>query len=377
MALTLSMTTRSFPWWPIARTVLLAASVGAAAGIIATVLTTQALERYADYLLDRYRAPSVSTEKPSPLPGTYEEALSRVRTSADASVVLFVPSSSDTSSPSSMLDETSTVAYGVVISSDGWVATTKLAPSNLPSTDAWIDGTRYSVSRVVDDSLSELRLVKLEAQDLTSVGFGSSNLMESGEMLFALSSDAAVIPTSLEASDMQVLAGAQAAETFTTMWKLGDALSSSVPLVNASGDLVGFTLEDGTAMPLHHALGFLQRSLRDSEVGHAGLGAYIVDLSRVLNVDPILRQGATSGALVLSSSTADRALLRGGAGAEAGLAVRDIILSVDGEAVTPQTTLAELLATYEAGQTARLSVLRGGETTSVTVTFGDADDLVY
>ena len=371
------MTTRSFSWWPIARTILLAASVGAAAGIIASVFTNQALERYAEYLLDRYRAPSVSTDKPSPLPGTYEEALTRVRVSADASMVMFVPSSVDTSSPASMLDETAAVAYGVVISSDGWVATTNLAPDNLPSTDAWINGKRFSVTRVVDDSLSDLRLVKLEAEGLTAIGFGSSNLMESGEMLFALALQEGVAVSSLEASDAQMLAGSQAAETFTTTWMLADAFASSLPLVNTSGNLVGFTLEDGMAMPLHQGLGFLQRTIRGSEVGHAGLGAYVVDLSRVLNVDEALRQGVTSGALVLSSTMTDRALLRGAAGAEAGLAVRDIVLSVDGEAVTSQITLAELLATYEAGQTARLSVIRGGETMSVTVTFGDAGDLVY
>ncbi len=371
------MTSRSFVWWPIARTILLAASVGAAAGVIASVLTSQALESYADSLLARYRAPSVSSDKPSPLPGTYEEALARVRSSADPSVVMFVPSSTDTSSPSNMLDEASAVAYGVVISSDGWVATTQLSPDTLPNTDAWVDGRRFLVTRVVDDSLSDLRLVKLEAEGLTAVGFGPSNAMDGGEMIFGLEFDEGIVVTSLEASDQSILSGTQPAETFTTMWKLGEVMTVSRPLLNASGNLVGFTLDDGFALPLHHGLGFLQRTIQGDEASHAGLGAMVVDLSRALNVDETLRQGVNSGALVLSTSNAERALLRGGAGAEAGLAVRDIILAIDGEVLTSDNTLAELLATYEEGQTARLSIMRGGESISVTVTFGAADDLVY
>ncbi|MCR4312056.1 MAG: S1C family serine protease [Candidatus Uhrbacteria bacterium] len=371
------MPTRSFSWWPIARTILLSASVGTASGIIASVLTSQSLERYADFLLDRYRAPSVSTEKPSPVPGTYEEALTRVRSSAEASMAMFVPLSDDTSLPASMVDASDAVAYGMVISSDGWIVTTQLSPDNLPSTDVWVDGMRYQVVQVIDDTLSDLRLVKVEGTGLTAVGFGSSNIMENGEMVFGLSPELGIALTYLEESDLTTLSGPQPAEIFATAWRIGDELGASLPLVNASGNLVGFTLENRLALPLHHGLGFLQRAMQGSDAGHAGLGASVIDLSRALNVESALRQGVSSGALILSSSSSERALVRGAAGAEAGLAVRDIILTVNGEAITSEQTLAELLATYEEGQTARLGILRSGESVSVTVTFGDAADLVY
>lgn len=363
--------------WPIARTLLLALSAGAASGVIAAVITSQALERYADYLLDRYRAPTVSEAKPSPVPGTFEEALSAVREAAAPSVAVFVAASVDSSIPSAFVDEADALGYGVVISSDGWIATTQLLPSAIAASDAWIDGKRYAVSQVVDDTLTDVRLVKVEATDLSAVGFGAANVMESGEMLFALSADRGVAVTGLEESDALVLHGAQPAEALATTWTLNDALDAAVPLLNASGNLVGFSLDDGAALPLHHALGFLQHTMRGDDAGHAGLGATVVDLSRALNVSAELRQNVTAGALVISSSSATRALVRGGSGAEAGLAEHDIIESVDGELITATQTLAELLATYQAGDTASLNVLRAGELVTVNVTFDDRADLLY
>lgn len=359
------------------RSLVLAVAGGAAAGVITSVITSQALERYADYLLDRYRAPEVSSIKPSPVPGTFEEALAAVRSASSPSVALFLAPTLDSALASSFVDTADALGSGIVMSSDGWIATTQLMPSTLATSDVWISGARYTVTTVVDDSLSELRLVKVDAADLPAVGFGAANLMESGDMVFAVGAHGDIAVESLRDADALVLSGAQPAETFATAWTLSGDVSPSLPLFDASGNLVGFSLTDGAALPLHHALSFLQHTMRGDDAGHAGLGATVVDLSRALNVDDALRQGVTVGALVLGPSSSSRALVRGGAGAEAGLAEHDIIEAVNGESISSSQTLAELLATYQAGQTAKFNVLRAGELVTVTVVFDDLADLLY
>lgn len=369
---------KSFSWWPIARVLILGISAGAASGVVAAVATSRSLDNYAAYLLDRYRAPDVTVEKPSPIPGTYEEALQRVR-AAGTALAMFAEPSVNSTQASQLIGVESVVGLGAVISADGWVLTTKTATVSFADPtkmDVWISGERYAVASVVDDTKTDMRLLKVNGSELVSLGFGDAADVLSGEMVFGLASGDVVRVAQVSASDALFAPGSHAAEDVTTTWQLSSDLVL-MPLVNAVGDLVGFAGSDGYAVPLHHALAFVQSVIRTGSADHAALGVYVVDLAAVLNADGELRQGVESGALILAPTADKRAIVRGGPAAEAGLAVRDVILAVDGESVTSTSTLAEYLATYSPGQSARLTVLRGGETLTVTVTFAAAGDLVY
>ncbi len=351
------MNLKRMTWWPIARTLILGVSAGAASGIVAAVITSQSLDNYAAFLLERYRAPDVSVEKPSPIPGTYEEALARVR-SSHATLVMFTSAATPSSQASSFVDVDDVLGLGAVVSADGWILTTTTATAafgNPSAMNVWIGGDRYDVERVVDDTMTEMRPGKVAASDLVALGFGDS-------------ADVAL-------SDALTAYGAHPAETLTTTWQLSRPLPAE-PLVNGAGDYVGFA-DDEAAVPLHHALAFVQGVMRSGAFDRAALGAYVVDLATVLNVSDDLRQGADAGAIVLAATLDDRPIVRGGPAAEAGLAARDIITAIDGESVTATRTLAEHLATYAPGQSARLTVLRGGESVTVAVTFVSASDLVY
>ena len=54
-----------------------------------------------------------------------------------------------------------------------------------------------------------------------------------------------------------------------------------------------------------------------------------------------------------------------------------MILSVDGDLITAIRPLAELLATYDVGDTARLSVYRGGEMITLSVILEDQNKVLY
>lgn len=370
-------------WWGIGRSLFLAVAAGAGAGVIAAVWTSRSLDDYAASLLAGRRLPQVSTQQPTPIPGTYEEALSRVRESARTGIAAVMPVSTDSFAAKSWLNDASALGYGAIVSDDGWVAVDASVldgiKNPLKDIDVWMNGKRYAVESVVRDTQTTVVMLHTSATGVSPLGFASTNGAHSGEMMFAVDANAGVFPTAVAQSDEEILSGAQRAEAFTTDWELTIASAQlSSPLLNAAGELSGFVRAgDVHALPLHQALQAIRSVVKTGSDATSVLGAYTIDLAHVYNVDADLRQNLRAGALIFSPDTAVHATVRGGPAAEAGFASKDIILAVDGESITESTSLAEILALYDPGDVARCTVLRAGQTMTISVTLGDAATLVY
>lgn len=370
-------------WWGITRSLLLAIAAGAGAGIISAVWTSRSLNDYSAALLAGKHLPQVSTQKPSPIPGTYEEALSRVRENARTGVATLMPTSIDSAVSQDWLSDASALGYGAIVSDNGWVAVDASAIADvknpLKDIEVWVSGKRYSVSAVVRDTQTSVVMLHTNASGISPLGFAATNSARSGEMMFVIDSLGGVLPAALEQSNASILFGAQHAEAFATEWLLaGSAFSLSAPVLNAGGELAGFVRKGGAyVLPLHHALSAIRSIVKVGAEAAPVFGAYSVDLAHAYNIDANLKQNLRAGALILAPDVATHATVRGGPAAEAGFAAKDIILAVDGESITDSTSLAEILALYSPGDLARCTVLRGGQTMTITVTLGDAATLLY
>lgn len=375
--------TSSGRWWGIGRSLLLAVAAGAGAGVVAAVWTSRSLDDYAASLLAGRRLPQVSTQQPTPIPGTYEEALSRVRESARTGIAVVMPASTDSFAAKSWLADASALGYGAIVSDDGWVAVDASVLEDiknpLKDIEVWMGGKRYVVESVVRDTQTTVVMLHTSATSVSPLGFASTNGAHSGEMMFAVDADAGVFPTAVAQSDEEILSGAQPAEVFTTDWELATATAPfSSPLLNAAGELSGFVRAgDAHALPLHQALHAIRSVVKTGSDAVPVFGAYSIDLAHAYNVDADLRQNLRAGALIFSPDITVHATVRGGPAAEAGFASKDIILAVDGESITESTSLAEILALYDPGDVARCTVLRAGQTITISVTLGDASELVY
>ncbi len=370
-------------WWGIGRSLLLAIVAGAGAGVVTAVWTSRSLDDYAASLLADRRLPQVSTQQPTPIPGTYEEALSRVRGSARTGVAAVMPATTDSFAAKSWLRDESALGYGAIVSDDGWVAidasVLDSVKNPLKDAEVWMSGKRYAVQTVVRDAQTSVVMLHTTATGVSPLGFASTNGEHSGEMMFAVDALGGVFPTAVAQSDEETLAGAQYAETFTTDWLLSSVSAPlSSPMVNAAGELAGFVRAgDVHALPLHQALHAIRSVVKTGADAVAAFGAYSIDLAHAYNIDSELRQNLRAGALIFSPDTSVHATVRGGPAAEAGFASKDIILAVDGESITESTSLAEILALYDPGDVARCTVLRAGQTMTISVTLGDASTLVY
>ncbi len=370
-------------WWVIVRSLVLAIVAGAGAGIVSAVWTNRSLNDYSAFLLTDKHLPQVSTQKPSPIPGTYEEALSRVRESARTGVAVIMPVSLDSAVSQEWLNAASVLGYGAIVSDNGWIAVDASAIEGIKNPgkeiEVWVNGKRYAVSAMVKDTRTSVVMLHTNALGISPLGFAATDGVRSGEMMFALDALDGVLPTAVKQADAETLSGAQYAETFTTEWALSSSsFAVSAPLLNAGGELAGFVRKgSANVLPLHHALSAIRSIVKTGTDVLPMFGAYSFDLARSYNIDPELKQNLRTGALIFAPNAVTHATVRGGPAAAAGFASKDIILAIDGESITDSTSLAEILSLYSPGDVARCTVFRGGQTLTISVTLGDAATLVY
>ncbi|MDP2631853.1 MAG: PDZ domain-containing protein [Candidatus Uhrbacteria bacterium] len=367
-------------WTFVGSVIILSVLAGGFSGVISAVFTNQSLDRYVQSLSEGEGLVLISEVKPSPIPGTYEEALSRVQETGWKATALIRATSVDSSLPSAWINRDDVVGYGAVITSDGWIVLHSdvlnafVNPES--SAEVWIDGERYSISSIVQDSLSDLSLIKISAEGLSVVAFGASDSMRGGSILFGVPSSSGILVSNLLDSDYQD-SSALPAETFDSSWVLSDELPAGIPILNSAGELIAFSLEDSGALPLHHGIVFIQSVLRSGQAEHAALGSYVVNVASILNINPELRMNAEAGALLIAPNGIGNPIVSGGPADLAGLQKGDLILAVDNYVLSNFSSLAEAIASYSPGSSATFSVMRDGVVSDYKITFSNLSDLVY
>lgn len=338
---------------------LLSLALGFGAGVIGTALTSSSLAEYALSLGALSSPARLSDEFPRAAPSTYADAVREVSESVLPGVVTLYPAGSFASP----------IGAGAVLTSDGWLMTSReFAP--LPgSTVAVVDGKTYPISKMVEDPSTTVVFLKVDASNLPVLAFGSGFELAPGEQLFVATSPRALY----------------AAAAVEARWPVG-AVSSDVParrvvidhpwlgeypgapVANARVELVGLVLGSGSgvteALPLDGVLPAFNAMLRGGEPARASLGVSATDLSRALGLPVSETRGFSHGALV---ALAPR---KGSAAASAGISAGDVILAVDGTPVDARRSLDDLVSTRAPGDQVTLRVSSAEGEREVRVTLG-------
>ncbi len=339
---------------------VIAVVVGIAAGIVGAVVSENYLSQYVASLQEEgERGLTLSEQKPRPIPGTFEEALESAKKTVLPAVVQFYRGSAE----AAVLPGTA-IGAGVVVTSDGWVATTKdvVAGGALTSLRAEIQSSFYSVQETFPDPLTNLVMIRLvDAEGLPVIPFGASDQVEGGDLVFVAVSGTAILPTAIfDAEHVTITVAANPSETFLSEFALADQIATpGAPVVNSAGELIALTLprtvgEAGgvAAAPLHHLLTAIRSVIRSGELSRVVLGTTTIDLAAVEEPETIAR-GFNRGAYVTAVTTGSGAAL-------AGVLRADIITKVDDQLLNSADALAETLSKYNPGNTITLTVDRGG-----------------
>lgn len=271
------------------------------------------------------------------------------------------------------------IGSGTIISAEGHVLTNQHVSNKGRKFKCRLaDKQEVSAELVGEDPLTDLAVLKLNLEDLKDPGmtlpvarFGDSDELQVGDHVMAMGSPLAlsrsvtlgivsnterVFSSSADAEDMELDRGQRTG--LFTRWIQHDALihpgNSGGPLVNLKGEIVGINELGGNAIgfaiPSNLAKMVTQSLIEHGEVPRSWIG---------VSFKPIEKTGLDQGVLVNS-------VVHGGPADQAGIAPGDVILRIDGEAVTVRFAeeippLMKRIADFPIGSSIAIAYDRAGK----------------
>jgi serine protease Do len=269
---------------------------------------------------------------------------------------------------------------GFIISPDGYVVTNNhvISPARDGATVESItvtlpDRKEYQARLVGRDTASDLALLKIEANNLPFVRFGDSTRARVGDWVVAIgnpfgigSTVTAGIVSALHrnigsgAYDryIQTDASINQGNSGGPMFDLnGNVIGINTALISPTGGNVGI----GFAIPAEQAAPVIETLRRGQKVQRGYIG---------VSLQPLDESVATALGIPKDRGELIRGVTPGGAAARAGIQQGDVIITVAGRPVTPDESLAYLIAQQPVGSRVPIELIRNGRRQTVTVAVG-------
>ena len=242
------------------------------------------------------------------------------------------------------------------------------------------DGRFFNPERVVSDKDSDIAVMKLSGSNFVAGEFGDSDLVETGEYVFAFGS-----PFGLKHSVSYGIVSAKGRRNlelgdegvkYQNFFQTDAAINpgnSGGPLVNLDGKVIGVNTaiasnsggNDGVgfSIPINMALDIADQLIKNGRVQRAFLG---VQLESKFNIDNAKRLGLTRlrGAKVTLVNVGTPAY-------KAGLKAGDVILTFDGNEVEDDSDLVNQVSWTKAGRSISMNVWRNRQTIRLSTTLVD------
>lgn len=237
------------------------------------------------------------------------------------------------------------------------------------------DNREFKAKLVGTDPASDIAVIKIKADHLTSLPIADSSKLQVGDFVVAIGNPFGLRQTVtsgiVSALGRHGLRGLSRYEDFIQTDASINPGNSGGALVNLKGQLVGINsailsrsggnIGIGFAIPSDLAQSVMQQILKYGKVKHAWLGVVgqnlTHDLAKAFDLD--IHQGVLV-AKIVPDSPADKA----------GIKERDVITSVDGKKVDDFSALANAIGLREPGDKVKIKLRRGKHSKTVTVKLG-------
>lgn len=270
---------------------------------------------------------------------------------------------------------------GVVISSDGYIATNNHVVENATQIEVVFTNRRTFIAKLTGrDPSTDLALLKVDAKNLPIVELGNSDNVEVGEWVlavgypFSLNTTVTAGIISAKSRSIGIInrssPASQQANTAIESFIQTDAAinpgNSGGALVDMNGRLIGINTAIASLTGSYAGYGFaipvnLAKKILDDlkEFGKVKRGLLGVSFPAPSSEDQYLKQqginpGSVKGVFITG-------IQEGSAAAAAGLQEGDIIQSINGTALISSAEFSERIARYHPGDKVELSFLRKGK----------------
>lgn len=272
------------------------------------------------------------------------------------------------------------VGSGFILSEDGFVLTNHHVVAQADEITVSLSDRRQRTATLVGaDPLSDLALLKIEADDLPTVKLGRSSALEVGEWVVAIGS-----PFGFEYSVTAGIVSAlgrslpENSANYIPFIQTDVAINpgnSGGPLFNMDGEVIGinsqiFTRSGGFmglsfSIPVDIALDVVEQLKTDGKVTRGWLGVLIQPIDKDLAAS--FGMDRATGALVAEISAE-------GPAADAGIREGDIIVEFDGREIDLSSQLPHYVGQTRVGEEVDVVVIRDTRRQKLKVTIGTLDD---
>lgn len=270
--------------------------------------------------------------------------------------------------------ERQSLGSGVIVDEDkGYIMTNYHVIEHADQITVTLRDRRRLEAKVVgSDPPSDLAVIQIKANHLTAIPFGNSDGLRVGDFVIAIGNPfglAQTVTSGIVSALGRSGLGIEGYENFIQTDASINPGNSGGPLVDLDGRLVGINtaivgpsggnVGIGFAIPSNMVRHVMDQLLEYGSVKRGQLGVGVQDLTPELA--KAMHLEATEGAVISQ-------VMKGSAAEQAGLKVGDVVVSVDGKAVTGAADLRNTIGLLRVGTEVRLGIVRDGKPMSVTAT---------
>jgi Do/DeqQ family serine protease len=264
---------------------------------------------------------------------------------------------------------------GVVVGAGGYVITNHHVVDGADEIEVSLHDGRKLLARVVGtDPETDLAVLRVSADDLPAISFGSSDALRVGDVVLAIGNPFTLGHTVTSGIVSALGRSGLGMTTFENFIQTDAAINpgnSGGALIDAGGNLVGINTliishtgasgGIGFAIPVSTAKMVLEQIIKTGAVTRGWIGVELRDVSPLDAAS--LQLGAPRGALIA-------VVQRGGPADKAGVRPGDVAVEVQGKPVADATAVLNAIAALAPGEQAKLKLKRQGQDVDATINVG-------
>ena len=274
--------------------------------------------------------------------------------------------------------QTAGAGSGFILTPDGYIVTNYHVVGDADTVKVTLyNGDSYDAQYIGGDEDYDIAVIKIEATDLPNVTLGNSDSLNVGDHVLAIGNPLGELTFSMsEGIASSVNRAIDVDGTPFNMIQVDASINpgnSGGPLMNLYGEVVGIvsakyssysntTVEGiGFAIPISDVQTIITDIMENGQVTDK---AYMA-----IKAGSMTEQMAAQYNINVTKGVFVYAVEKGGAGEKAGLQLGDVITRLNDTEITSMSDLSMAKKSYKAGDTVTLTVWRGGQEITLSLTF--------
>lgn len=275
---------------------------------------------------------------------------------------------------------------GFLITTDGMILTNKHVVEDKQSEYTVItqDEKQYSVEVIAEDPVRDVAVVKIKGMGFPILKLGDSDGIKVGQTVIAIGDSLGEFSNSVSRGIVSGLKrNVNAMSVFGDTERLTDIIqtdaainlgNSGGPLLDINGNVIGINVARAQgaeniafALPINQVKRIIDKVQNGSKISVAYLGVRYVVIDSLVKAQAKLP--VDYGVLITrGSKVTDLAVIPGSPADLAGIVENDIILEIDGQKITKDHQLGDIIAGLNVGQSIGLKIWHKGQEKDAVVT---------